>query len=141
MPPKKDQFKMTFDGIRVLNINFSTDQDFGEKGFFDINAQISLKHKYIEEQKKLLINLQVALPKGEAPFSFHVESVGTFTFQENPEKTTIERIARINCPAIMFPYSRELIADLTRRAGFPPLHIPPINFIALSAQSDKPENK
>ncbi|MDP3298216.1 MAG: protein-export chaperone SecB [Thermodesulfovibrionia bacterium] len=36
----------------------------------------------------------------------------------------------------MFPYVRETIADLTRRAGFPPLHLNPINFIQLAEKQE-----
>lgn len=37
----------------------------------------------------------------------------------------------IECPALLFPFVRRLIADLTREGGFPPLLIDPIDFAAL----------
>ena len=36
----------------------------------------------------------------------------------------------IGCPNIVFPYARETIADVILRAGFPPLHLAPVNFEA-----------
>jgi len=35
---------------------------------------------------------------------------------------------------VLFPYVRETIADATLRAGYPPVHLQPINFEALYAQ-------
>ena len=37
----------------------------------------------------------------------------------------------INCPSILFPFLRRLIADLTREGGFPPLLLDPIDFASL----------
>jgi len=37
----------------------------------------------------------------------------------------------VDCPAVLFPFVRRLIADLTREGGYPPLLIDPIDFAAL----------
>ncbi|NSW86690.1 MAG: protein-export chaperone SecB [Syntrophobacteraceae bacterium] len=44
------------------------------------------------------------------------------------QKELRKQYAAVNCPAIIFPYLRETLADLTRRAAFPPLHLPITNF-------------
>lgn len=36
----------------------------------------------------------------------------------------------IGCPNILFPYVRETVASTIMRAGFPPLHLDPVNFEA-----------
>jgi preprotein translocase subunit SecB len=38
------------------------------------------------------------------------------------------------CPNILFPFSREIIADLVTRGGFPQLLLAPVNFDGLYAQ-------
>jgi preprotein translocase subunit SecB len=43
-------------------------------------------------------------------------------------------VLAIHCPAVLFPYARETVADATMRAGFPPVHLAPINFEALYQQ-------
>ncbi len=98
----------------------------------EIETKMDLSYKYSEKDKTLLVNLKISLLKDQLPFSFNIESEGIFSFQEALEKKIIDKIGNINCPAIMFPYSRELIADLTRRAGFPPLHLQPVNFVELA---------
>ena len=46
----------------------------------------------------------------------------------------VQPVLAIHCPAVLFPYARETIADATMRAGFPPVHLAPINFDALYQQ-------
>jgi preprotein translocase subunit SecB len=40
----------------------------------------------------------------------------------------------MHCPAMLFPYARQAIAQATMLAGFPPVQLQPINFEALYAQ-------
>lgn len=46
----------------------------------------------------------------------------------------LEPFLLIDCPALLFPFARRLIADLTREGGFPPLLLDPINFANLYAK-------
>jgi preprotein translocase subunit SecB len=46
----------------------------------------------------------------------------------------IQPIMGIHCPTVLFPYIRETIADAVSRAGFPPVHLDPINFEMLYQQ-------
>jgi preprotein translocase subunit SecB len=46
----------------------------------------------------------------------------------------MQPILAIHCPMVLFPYARETIADAVMRAGFPPVHLAPINFEALYQQ-------
>jgi preprotein translocase subunit SecB len=43
-------------------------------------------------------------------------------------------VLAIHCPAVLFPYARETVANATMHAGFPPVHLAPINFDALYQQ-------
>ena len=38
------------------------------------------------------------------------------------------------CPSQLFPYAREVIANLVSKGSFPEMHLSPINFDALYAQ-------
>ena len=43
----------------------------------------------------------------------------------------VEPILLIEIPRLLFPFVRNIIADLTRESGFPPLMINPIDFVGL----------
>jgi preprotein translocase subunit SecB len=40
----------------------------------------------------------------------------------------------IECPRLLFPFARAIIADATREGGFPPLTLQPIDFFSLFQQ-------
>ncbi len=46
----------------------------------------------------------------------------------------VEPILLIEIPRLLFPFARNIIADLTRDSGFPPLMINPIDFVGLYHQ-------
>lgn len=50
-----------------------------------------------------------------------------------PEQA-LEPFLLINSPALVFPFVRRLVADITREGGFPPLLLDPIDFGALYMQ-------
>ena len=50
---------------------------------------------------------------------------------ENMPANALEPFLLVNCPAILFPFLRRLVADLTREGGFPPLFLDPIDFATL----------
>jgi len=53
---------------------------------------------------------------------------------ENMPGDALEPFLLVNCPAILFPFLRRLVADLTREGGFPPLFLDPIDFAGLYLQ-------
>lgn len=75
--------------------------------------------------------------KKSQPFTFNIATMGLFNFQKIPQKAELERVANINCASIIFPYIRESIADLARRAGIPSFHLDPVNFIAMYEEQKK----
>jgi preprotein translocase subunit SecB len=66
-------------------------------------------------------------------FLIEVAQAGIFQVQNVPEEN-LEIIFSITCPNILFPYAREVVSDVSVRAGFPSVVLSPINFEALYAQ-------
>lgn len=127
------QHSMNFIKFALLKVNFFVNRDFKQENpDSTITPDIALSHEFRQEEKQLLVILGVRQLTGNIPYRFEVESAGLFQFDNIPEKKILNQMATINCPAILFPYVRETIADLTRRAGFPPLHLNPVNFIQLA---------
>jgi preprotein translocase subunit SecB len=58
---------------------------------------------------------------------------GVFTLTGLPENA-IEPVVLVECPRILFPFARNLLADVTREGGFPPVLLQPIDFVALWQQ-------
>lgn len=66
-------------------------------------------------------------------FLVEAAQAGVFRIEGVP-LPDIQPILGIHCPNLLFPYARQTIADAVMRAGFPPVHLDPINFEALYQQ-------
>ena len=66
-------------------------------------------------------------------FLVEASQAGIFTIRGVPPEQ-LQPVIAINCPTVLFPYARETLADAVARAGFPPVHLAPINFEALYQQ-------
>ena len=53
-----------------------------------------------------------------------------FTLNGLPENA-IEPVLLVECPRILFPFARNILADVTRDGGFPPVLLQPIDFVQL----------
>ena len=47
----------------------------------------------------------------------------------------VQPVLMIEGPRLIFPFARQMIADVTREGGFPPLMVNPIDFAAMYAQN------
>ncbi len=66
-------------------------------------------------------------------FLVEAAQAGLFTIKGVPAEQ-LQPVIAISCPTVLFPYVRETLADAVARAGFPPVHLAPINFEALYQQ-------
>lgn len=58
---------------------------------------------------------------------------GIFRIQ-NVSQESLHPLVMIECPRILFPFARQVVAEATRNGGFPPLLIDPIDFSVLYRQ-------
>ena len=58
---------------------------------------------------------------------------GVFRISGFPQEHMLP-VLFIECPRLLFPFARQIIADATRNGGFPPLMIDPIDFAQMFAQ-------
>lgn len=63
-------------------------------------------------------------------FAAELLYAGIFRFTNVPE-AQIEPLSMIECPRLLFPFARQILADATRNGGFPPLLLDPVDFTAM----------
>jgi preprotein translocase subunit SecB len=100
-----------------------------------INVQINVDAQPLAET-----DIEVTLRfegKAEAQnnllFSFELAYAGIFRIQ-NVATETLQAMVLIECPRLLFPFAREIIATAVRNGGFPPLLLDPVDFVALYRQ-------
>jgi len=49
-------------------------------------------------------------------------------------KENVHPLVLIECPRLLFPFARDIVANAVRDGGFPPLLLQPVDFVALYQQ-------
>lgn len=93
-----------------------------------IDVSVDVRINPLEEKTFEVVLLTTAKAKVAEKELFLVELAyaGIFTLAINPQE--VEPVLMVYCPALLFPFARQIIADVTRQGGFPPLLIDPIDF-------------
>ena len=88
-----------------------------------------------DENYEVVLNIEVHA-KSDTGVIYNVELfyAGMFRLRGVPQNM-LQPVLFIDCPAILFPFVRRVLADVTRDGGFPPLMLDPIDFGRLYAQN------
>lgn len=120
----------------------------------DMSFETPHSPKIFQEQWSPSVNMDVsntAATLGENLFEVVLAVTVTVSFEEKTvylaevhqagifhvggfSKENIARILATVCPNILFPFAREVVAELAMRGGFPQLLLAPMNFEALYTQ-------
>ncbi len=67
---------------------------------------------------------------------FNVELVygGIFRLKKIPE-AQLSGLLMVECPRLIFPFARQVLASVTQQGGFPPLMMEPVDFMAIYRQN------
>jgi len=68
--------------------------------------------------------------------SSKIKMLGVFKFGEKLP-LSLDSFANINAPAIIFPFIREHLSNVSMKAGIQPILLPPINFVKLAEDKKK----
>jgi preprotein translocase subunit SecB len=71
---------------------------------------------------------------GKVLFSFDLAYGGVFRLTNVPQDQ-LHPLVMIECPRLLFPFAREIIATAVRDGGFPPLMLDPVDFVGLYRQN------
>ena len=101
-----------------------------------INIQINVTANGVAEN-----DFEVALTiEGKAEggngvlFAFDLVYAGVFRIVNVPQDS-MHPFIMIECPRLLFPFAREIIASAVRNGGFPPLMLDPVDFVGLYRQN------
>ena len=71
--------------------------------------------------------------QGNTVFAAELLYAGVFRLENIPEEA-IHPVVLVECPRMIFPFARQILADATRNGGFPPLLLDPIDFAGMYQQ-------
>ena len=100
-----------------------------------ISIQINVNAKPLAESD-VEVELKLdgkAENSGTVLFAFELVYAGLFRIQNVPQEN-VHPLIMIECPRLLFPFAREIIAAAVRSGGFPPLLLDPVDFVGLYRQ-------
>jgi len=106
---------------RINNVSFGD----GVNSCFDVNIGVEVKDKFITVAEEVTISQKV---QDIEQFKFQVRMIGVFECIGDTQITDFDEFGRVNGAAIIFPYIREHVANISLKAGMGAIILPPINF-------------
>ena len=100
-----------------ININVNVNANPLSEAEFDVVLTLNAEAK---EGDKTLFNVELSYG-------------GVFRVTGFPQEHMLPLLF-IECPRLLFPFARQIVADATRNGGFPPLMIDPIDFAQMFTQ-------
>ncbi|HEX9904083.1 MAG TPA: protein-export chaperone SecB, partial [Propylenella sp.] len=99
----------------------------------DFSVNVNAKPQ-TQSEFEVELKLEAKAARGEDTlFIVEVTYAGLFQLRNVPQEQ-VHPLLLIECPRLLFPFARQILADATRQGGFPPLMIDPVDFTALYRQ-------
>ena len=134
-PPQLNVLAQYVKDLSFENPNAPRSLTQQQQGAPKINIQINVNPKQLsntdfEVELKLDGKAEV---NGSVLFAFDLVYAGVFHLEGIPPDS-VGPLIMIECPRMLFPFAREIIASAIVSGGFPPLMLDPIDFVALYQQ-------
>jgi preprotein translocase subunit SecB len=101
----------------------------------NINVTVSVDTAHIRDNAhEVTLSIRVQAMNGDKTL-FLVESsyCGLFALVNIPQDSQ-DAILRVHCPALLFPFVRQIVAEAVRNGGFPPLYLNMVDFATIYQQ-------
>ncbi len=101
---------------------------------FNVSISVGVK-KQTDDLYAVELNLKAKANREETVL-FNVELVygGVFRLKNIPE-AQLSGLLMVECPRLIFPFARQVLANVTQQGGFPPLMMEPVDFMAIYRQN------
>ena len=135
-PAAPPQVRILAHFVRDLSFeNVSAVEGTAPEGPPEISVTVNLDGKSIGENRyQVNMKLSAKAANGEtARFLVELDYSGIFSMQNVPE-AHIHPMMFIECPRLILPFARRVVADITRDGGYPPLMLDNVDFATLYRQ-------
>lgn len=104
----------------------------GDQAAPSLNVNIEVRANGIAEntfEVELVMTAQ-AMGEDKPLLVTEITYAGIFTTPALPQDQ-LKSLLLIDCPQLLFPFARSIIAGITHESGFPPMLLEPVDFTAL----------
>ena len=127
----------------VLNEEFDVHKSHEDEVEVDmgIGVRISLSEGNKNARVSLSMNIFRDAEKNNYPYTLSLDMIARFELSENISKEDAIRFCKVNGTAVMFPYIRSAITDITKLSNVEPLVLPLINIHKLIENQETEEKE
>jgi preprotein translocase subunit SecB len=103
-----------------------------QQGQPDINVSVNVNARNLSATDfEVELHLDAkATNQEKVTFAAELIYAGTFRLENFPQQM-LHPAVLIECPRLLFPFARQILAEATRNGGFPPLMLDPIDFASM----------
>ncbi len=122
---------LSFENPNPLAIFTSDSQEQPE-----ISVGIQAKAQNLGDRNfELILEFNVEAKRGkDTMFIVELSYGAVVSVEESVEEATVQHAVMVDAAHLLFPFARNIIADMTRDGGYPPLMLAPIDFNNLYEQ-------
>ncbi len=138
-PPQAPPSPLTVHGQYIKDMSFENPrapQSLIEQKQPQLTLNVTVNTRQFDPRTfevALTIEASAQTPEKEPLFVLELIYAGTVSLGEVPQDA-VGPLLFIETPRLLFPFARAIVANATREAGFPPLNIAPVDFVALYRQ-------
>ena len=79
---------------------------------------------------EVILNMRAEC-KVEQKVAFIMELVYAGNFNIRVPREHLQAVLLVECPRLLFPFARSILAEISREGGFPPVLLGPVDFVAM----------
>lgn len=112
----------------VVEVNLKLDNNKIDDDHWEVAVFITAKISTKDDNKVMFI--------------LEIEHAGVFLLKNIPEEH-LQMILGVDCPTLLFPFTRQIVSQVSTDGGFAPFLMEPVNFMALfqNAKKNKEEKQ
>ena len=128
----------TVEKIYVKDVSFESPrapQSFVEQGQPQLQMNLNQRvNRMSDVAFEVMLGINLTCKVGEdTVYLVEVQQAGLFHLQ-GFDQQSLDAMLGTHCPAVLYPYAREVVSGLIQAGGFAPFVLQPINFDALYAE-------
>ena len=100
----------------------------------NVEMKLRVTNKKVDENHwEVCIEIQATVKESKSEkimFIIEIEHAGIFFMQNIPEEH-MQQVMNVECPTILFPYTRQIASQASVEGGFMPFLMEPVNFMGV----------
>lgn len=118
--------------------NPSAPQVYFQRGEPKAEVNLTLQNRKVESgQWEVTLAVSATVRSGDkVVFIVEVQHAGLFQLENIPDEH-LPAVLAVDCPAMLFPFTRQIVSQAVTDGGFVPFLLEPVNFLAMFQNARK----